>query len=342
MKRIVHLSKPWAPVPPPGYGGIERFVYSLIDAQRLKHKVYLYAPGNSIPPPSVILRALFPNGFESVDGVMSKDVETVQALHCALTAQHDSADIIHAHSVNAYLAIAPFIRQKSVFTFHTLPDQITETFMRLAEPYVTFTFLSHQHRKQYPEVKNASVIYYGVDMQTFPYAEEKQDYLAFVGAIMDAKGIVEAIEISRKARMRLRIGGHVKHRDKLFYEEVVRPLIERSSHVTFLGELDDAGRNDLLKHAKAMLFPIKWEEPFGSVMTECMAVGTPVIAFNRGSVPELILDGRTGYIVENIAQAVAAIQQVGKLKPQDCRNHVATNFSIGKAARSFEKLYAAL
>ncbi|HEU4967057.1 MAG TPA: glycosyltransferase family 4 protein [Candidatus Saccharimonadales bacterium] len=342
MPHIAHLAKPWIPTPPVGYGGIERFLYSLIEAQKHVHEIKLFAPGGSRAPLPVQLRCLFSESFERVKGPVSMDVETAQALHCALTAQNESVDIVHAHSVNAYLAIAPFLRQKSVFTFYTHPDMAVQRLTQLAEPYVTFTFVSHQHRRQYPWIKKASVIHQGLDLKQFPYTEKKEDYLAFVGTITDKKGIVEAIEISRRCGMRLLVAAHVKYRDQQFYIEVAKPLMDKSAHVTFLGEVDDRGRNDLLKKARAMLFPIKWEEPFGGVMAEAMAVGTPVVAFNRGAVPELVVDAKTGYIVEDIAQAVKAIRKLDALKPKDCREHIASNFSIEKSARLFNDLYRTL
>lgn len=340
--RIAHLSKPWIATPPKGYGGIERFIYSLVNVQKEKYRVTLYAPGDSDPPVPVELCSLFELSLEKVPGSVSMDVETAQALHCALRLLSDPVDIIHAHSVNAYLALAPFLKRKSIFTFYTHPDMAVQRLTKLAEPYVTYTFVSNQHRRQYPWIKNATVIYQGVDLAQFPYAEKKEDYLAFVGTITDKKGIIEAIEISRRCGMRLVVAAHVKYRDRQFYTEVVKPLIDRSAHVTYVGEVDDKTRNQLLMKAKAMLFPIKWEEPFGGVMAESMAVGTPVIAFNRGAVPELVADGKTGYIVENVAQAAAAVKRIDSLRPKDCRERIAMHFSIEEAARHFDELYAAL
>ena len=317
--------------------GIERFIQLLIEAQRQRHEVHLFATGDSQVSPPNTLHVLFEKAM--ADEGLDRNAEVAQAMYCATEARKIGTELVHAYSIDSFLALTPFLGIPTVFTFCMLPDRSSQELSRLAEPYTRFTFISQQHRKQFPWLRRGDVVYQGLDLRMFPFQARKQPYLAFVGSIADKKGIIEAIEISRRAKLPLRIAARVKAQDKAFYEETVRPLLAANDHVTFLGEVSDEERNALLKQAKALLFPIKWEEPFGWVMVESLAVGTPVIAFNRGSVPEIIVDGTCGFIVENVAQAIQAVRQLDSIRPYDCRARVATTFSIEQTVERFEAIY---
>jgi glycosyltransferase involved in cell wall biosynthesis len=336
--KVAHLSKPWLPVPSVAYGAIEKLLASLIEAQtKLSNVIFLYAPGGSMSSVGISLRSLYVEG--QGDKGLDRNTELAQAVHCAKESSKLHIDLIHSHSVDPFLGITPFLKTPSVFTFYSNPTSANKILSDLAQKHTTFTFLTKSHRKNFPWIKNAEIIYFGIDPNQFPFSERKEEYLAFVGSIADKKGIVEAIEIAKTAKIKLKIAAKVKIEDKDFYEKEVKKLIESSRNIEFLGELNDQQRNTLLKSAKAMLFPIKWEEPLGMVMLESMVVGTPVIAFNRGSVPEIITDGVSGYIVENISQAVNAIDKINSLTPASCRKTVVDNFNIDQTARAFQSLY---
>ena len=338
--KISHLAKPWISVPPTGYGGVERFMYDLSLWQSNSHDVHMYATGDSSLPTNVTIHSTFD---EQLGGKgLDRNFEAAQASDFAINSLKNNSDILHVHSVESFLAIAPHLRKKSVFTFYTDPTHATKILSTLAVPYVEFTFVSQQHRKQYPWIKNAHVIYQGINVEQYPYSKKKKDYLAFVGSIADKKGILEAIEISARSNMQLKIGAKIKPQDIEFYETKVKPVLERSNHVTYLGEINDSERNELLMNAKALLFPIKWEEPFGGVQVESLVVGTPVIAFRRGAVSEVISDGKTGFIVDTLEEAVEAVGKLPQIKPADCRQHIIKNFSIERSARDFEILYSSL
>lgn len=335
--KIVHLSKPCLPVPSPAYGAIEKMLAELIEAQKLKNDTYLFAPGGSLSEEKIKLISLYPEG--QGDRGLDRNIELAQAVHCAIRSQELGIDIIHAHSVDPFLGLTPFVKIPSIFTFYSNPTPAGKIITELVQRNTTFTFLSQSHRKSFPWIKNAEVIYFGVNVENFPFEEKKEGYLAFVGSIADKKGILEAIEIAKRVKMKLKVAAKIRNEDNVFYEKEVRPLL-KSPNIEYLGEVDNDARNQLLKRAKAMLFPIKWEEPFGMVMIESMVVGTPVIAFNRGSVPEVVEDGRSGFIVENIDQAVNAVGKLGYINPLFCRKHVEEKFNIKETGEKFNSLYS--
>jgi len=176
-------------------------------------------------------------------------------------------------------------------------------------------------------------------LSCFPFINNKGDYLVYIGSINQHKGVIEAISIAEKSKVKLKIGGKLHDEDRLFYEQEFVPRIKNNPWVDFLGEVDEKQRNQLVGKAKALLFPIKWDEPFGIVQIEALAVGTPVIAFNRGSVPEIIVDGQSGFIVENVQQAVSAVGKLSLVSPQFCRTQVEKRFDVCRVANRFANIY---
>lgn len=336
--KISHLSKPWLPVPSLSYGAIEKMIAELIEVQVASgDTIHLYAPGNSVNKAKIDLISLYKQS--QGDRGLDRNTELAQAMHCLLKSRDLNTDIIHAHSVDPFLALAPFTNIPSIFTFYSNPTPAGEVLSRLASDHTNYTFLSESHRKSFPWIKKGDVIYFGINANNFPFSSKKQDYLAFVGSISDKKGIREAIEISRLSNMKLKIAAKVRSEDTNFYENTIRDLIKSSVGVEYLGEVDNQTRNELLKNATAMLFPIKWEEPFGMVMIESLVVGTPVIAFNRGSVPEVVENNKTGFIVDNVSQAVKSVKCVKEINPVDCRESVENKFNIKSTESNFKKLY---
>jgi glycosyltransferase involved in cell wall biosynthesis len=335
--KIAHLSKPWLPVPSQKYGAIEKILGYLLEHQKNFDKIYLFAPATSLVGKHIELVSLFEDGQDNKG--LDRNAELVQAVHCALFCRDQSVNLIHVHSVEAFLALTSFLSNSCVFTYYSNPTSAGEILCQFSSPRVFFTFLSESHRKNFPWIEHAEVVYPGVNLKTISFSPNKQNYLAFVGSMSDKKGILEAIEIARKANLPLKIGGKVRIEDQDWYEKNAKRTIECSNFVEFLGEIDNFQRDHLLKYARALLFPIKWEEPFGLVMIEAMAAGTPVIAFNRGAVPEVIVDKRTGFIVNTIEEAVEAINCLGFIHPHDCRKRVENLFTATRMAQDYEKLY---
>jgi glycosyltransferase involved in cell wall biosynthesis len=172
--------------------------------------------------------------------------------------------------------------------------------------------------------------------------EKPKEYLAFLGRISPEKNPIAAIEIAESAGMPLKIAAKVDAVDKEYYETVVAPRIAQSPHVEFIGEINEAQKQLFLGNARALLFPIDWPEPFGLVMIEAMACGTPVIAFNRGSVPEVIEDGRSGFIVENVREAVAAVGKIGCLSRKAVRACFDLRYCSAVMAAQYVNIYEAL
>jgi glycosyltransferase involved in cell wall biosynthesis len=181
-------------------------------------------------------------------------------------------------------------------------------------------------------------VYNGIDIKSFPYREEKDNYLLMVGRISKDKGHNIAINIAKKIGSKLIIAGPIHDVNKKFYKNKIKPKIDRKQ-IIFKGEVSTKERNKLYAKAKCLLMPIQWEEPFGLVVIEAMACGTPVIAFNRGSIPELIKDGETGYIVNNEKEMIEAIKKINKINPEDCRKWVEKRFTSKRMADDYLKLY---
>jgi len=184
-------------------------------------------------------------------------------------------------------------------------------------------------------------VYNAIDVDSFPFQAEKGDDLLFLSRISPDKGPVMAIDAAKRLGMRLIIAGKIDAYDRRYYEEVVRDLID-GEQIVFFGEADATQKRELYRTAKCLLMPIQWEEPFGLVMPKAMACGTPVIATRRGSVPELVRHGETGFIVDTVEEMVEAVRAVGTIDPYRCRQHVRRNFSPAMMAEGYERIYAAM
>jgi glycosyltransferase involved in cell wall biosynthesis len=192
-----------------------------------------------------------------------------------------------------------------------------------------YNTISHAQRASMPAVCSgnfAGVVHNAIDVETFPFSTQKDDYLLFLSRIGPEKGTHLAIEVARRLGMRLLVAGKVDRVDQAYYHEVVEPLID-GEQVVFLGEADASAKRELYRRAYCLLLPLCWEEPFGLVMAEAMACGTPVVAFARGAAPEIVVDGVTGYLVEDVDGMVEAVRNAERIDPARCRQHVMEHFS---------------
>ena len=335
--RIAHIVKPYIRVPPERYGAVERVLSLLATEQARTHRVTVFATGDARLPKEVELISIFAR--EMGDQGYDRYIELAQVLHAFQHHLKQRYDIVHAHAVDAAIPLAPMLGIPIVYSAHSILRRETEALIELCDQeLVTFTFLTEAHRASYPQIERAAVIPYGIPATSYPFYDvsDKRGYFAFVGALTEAKGVLDAISVARMTGTELRIAGKV--RDPLFFEEYVRPCLE-DPLITYLGEVNDHERNVLLGQAKAMLFPIHWSEPFGLVLLESLVVGTPVIAYARGSVPE-ILTSNVGCVVCSPEEMAEAVERVKSLRPLDCRSHVAERFSLRRMIASFEALYA--
>ena len=335
--RIAHVVKPYIRVPPERYGAVERVLSLLVAEQARAHHVTMFATGDAKLAEEVELIPLFPS--EMGDQGYDRYIELAQVLHAFQHCLKRPHDIVHAHAVDAAIPLAPMLGISMVYSAHSILRRETAALIELCDQdRVSFVFLTEAHRASYPQIERAAVIPYGIPLANYPFydATDKRGYLAFVGALTEAKGVLDAIAVARMTGTELRIAGKV--RDPVFFEEHVRPCLE-DPLVTFLGEINDHERNVLLGQARATLFPIHWSEPFGLVILESLVVGTPVIAYGRGSIPE-ILTSNVGCVVGSPEEMAEAVGRVESLRPLDCRAHVAQRFPLQRMVASLEALYA--
>jgi glycosyltransferase involved in cell wall biosynthesis len=326
-------------VPPKLYGGTERVVSWLTEALvALNHDVTLFASGDSVT--SAKLVSLWPRSLR-LDGT----VRDPNALHAALIEEvaqraHEF-DIIHCHL--DYLPFSLLSRQSTPFvtTLHGRLDLDELQPIFNAFPDAPVVSISDAQRRPLPQANWVETVHHGMPEDLLEPQPATPSYLAFLGRVSPEKGVDRAIEIARLCRMPLKIAAKIDQADKNYFNKQIVPLLSEA-HVEFIGEIDDARKPEFLSGAAALLTPIDWPEPFGLVMIEAMACGTPVIAFNRGSAPEIIEQGVTGFIVEDVTGAAAAVKAAIKLPRDQIRARFETRFSARRMAKDYLETYRRL
>ncbi len=254
-------------------------------------------------------------------------------------AEKGTYDLLHIHPLDRALPLA--LSHPNVQVFYTIHDPIyswrTQIFSMFSSPNQHYVSISNAQRAAAPGLNYAATVYNGVTMDSFPFSEEHDDYLLFVGRIQPEKGVAEAIEVARMTNDKLLIIGPPVTGE--YWDKKIAPYLD--DKIQYLGFVPREKLFKYYKRAKATLVPIQWEEPFGLVITESMACGTPVIAFERGAVPELIVNGETGFIIkENNLNAMAdAVQKIDTIKRADCRTHVEKNFSTQHMIDRYEETF---
>jgi len=342
--RIAQVAPVIERVPPPKYGGVELVVANLMNGLHKRgHKITLFATGDSISPQKLVSIIDRP-----MRGMPQRDIWRVEFLQAARVLEMiNEFDIVHCHfgpDVFPYAWITELTDKPFVFTLHGRLDlpELKELYTRCERVRRCYHIsISHDQRTPLPEANYIGTVYNGIEVQRYPFSDKKEDFLVFLGRASPEKGIVEAIEIAKQARERLVILAKVDPVDKEYFEKKVKPLID-GDRIIFIGEVEFEEKVSWLKRAKAMLFPIQWREPFGLVMIEAMACGTPVIAPKRASVPEIVIDGVTGFIVsvENMMEEmVKRLKHIKEIKPERCREHVEKNFTSDRMVEDYLRLY---
>jgi len=253
----------------------------------------------------------------------------------------DKFDIIHNHASFITYYFEPFIKKPIVHTLHSVlsAQQKYKQCYRMLKKYKKnyFVSISNSQRKV-PELNYVRTVYNGICVNKFPFNASPEDYLIWVGRIKHNKGTAEAIKVAKKLGKKLLLIGKIDYVDEDYYKAKVKPHID-GKQIVYLGEMNRFKSAEYVKNAIALLNPINWREPFGLVMTEAMACGTPVIAFNRGSVPEIVVDNKTGFIVNNIKEMVAAVKKIDKIKRADCRTHVEKKFDAERMVDGYVEVY---
>jgi glycosyltransferase involved in cell wall biosynthesis len=327
-------------VPPPAYGGIELVVSLLTDELvRRGHEVTLFASGDSITLAN--LESVHPRALRLDSTVKEYGIYEMLQLS-KVYEQASEFDIIHSHVGCAALSYSHLVKTPTVHTLHGIFTRDNEKMFSYArtQPYVS---ISNSQREDRLNLNCIATVYNGIDPETYEFHPQPDNppYLAFLGRISPEKGAHLAIEIAKKSGWHLKMAGKVDAVDREYFESQVKPHID-GVQIEFLGEANHAQKSVLMGGAVATLFPITWREPFGLVMIESMAAGTPVIAMKLGSTEEVIAHGKTGFLCESVAECVAAIEPVRELNRRDCRQHAIDRFSVKTMVDGYELVYRQL
>jgi glycosyltransferase involved in cell wall biosynthesis len=273
-----------------------------------------------------------------------RDPIAYHILMLELVAQHASRfDVLHFHVDYLHFPLCRRRRWKQVTTLHGRLDMpvLAALYREFAE--VAVVSISEAQRKPLPWLNWQGTVHHGLPLDLHTYRPQSGSYLAFLGRVSPEKGVDRAISIALRSGWKLRIAAKVDAADRDYFENRIRPLINRAGNqVEFLGEVGGKAKDEFLGNAHALLFPIDWPEPFGLVMIEALACGTPVIAFRRGSVPEVLSDDVTGLIVANVEEAVQAVSRVASLSRQVCRQVFEARFSAAQMTRAYLGIYRRL
>jgi glycosyltransferase involved in cell wall biosynthesis len=335
--RIAQIAPLYEAVPPKLYGGTERVVSFLTEELvALGHDVTLFASGDSVTRAE--LHPVWPRALRLDPSIRDQLVPNLLLLEAVRRRAHEF-DVLHFHM--DYLPFSLFSRQQTPFitTLHGRLDLPELHPMFRAFPDVPLVSISDSQRLPLPCANYVGTVYHGLPaVRLMPVDGVRPEYLAFLGRIAPEKGPDAAIRIARACGIPLKIAAKVDTADRGYFETVIRPMLAGGG-VEMVGEISDAGKPAFLSGAVALLMPIAWPEPFGLVMIEAMACGTPVIAFNRGSVPEIIDDGVTGIIVENEAEAIAAVSGLARLSRSKVRARFAARFTARRMAQDYVAIY---
>jgi glycosyltransferase involved in cell wall biosynthesis len=337
--RILQVAPLYERVPPVTYGGTERVVSYLTDALvDLGHDVTLIASGDSITRADLI--AATPTSLRLDDTCRDSLSHHLRALGIAASLA-SSFDVVHFHTGFLQMPLARRLGTPSVTTLHGRLD-IEELWPLLREfKDIPLVSISDAQRPEGVEAGWIHTVYHGVPPDLLPFRAEPDDYVAFIGRISPEKRVDRAIEIAQRAGVPLRIADKVDVVDREYFEAEIKPLLDLPG-VSYLGEINEEEKADLLGGARALLFPIDWPEPFGMVVIEAMSCGTPVVAWNHGSVPELIDHGLNGLIVDSIESAATALRSVDAIDRATCRATFEQRFTAERMARDYLGIYETL
>jgi hypothetical protein len=228
-----------------------------------------------------------------------------------------------------------------VATLHGPADPLTQEILSSMRHGLRFIAISEYQRGGLPELPFVATIPNAIDIDSIPFSAEKDDYLLFIGRMIADKGAHNAVEVARRLESRLILAGKVNEEpERRYFAKAIEPFL--SDRIYYRGEVDTATKDELYRRARCTLFPIQWPEPFGLVMIESLAAGTPVIAFRRGSVPEVIEHGRTGFIVDDVDEMVEAVGQIDNIDPAECRRAAQERFGVERFVSAHEKAYHAM
>jgi len=341
--KIAQIAPLWETIPPKKYGGIEIMINKIINELLNRgHEVTLFASGNS--KTKARLRSVFPKSlFEMKVDWYHRSQNLINAANAFFILYE--FDVIHNHAGDNGLLFSQITKTPVLTTLHNvLPDPKQKN----SDEYITFDYYSKKtnfasisfNQRTHTDIKfnYLDTIYNGININDFTFNPKPENYLVWLGRIHYGKGLWNAINAAKISKEKLIIAGNITCETDEKYFQSVQPMID-GKQIKYIGEVDSKEKDDLLRNAKAVLFPTIWEEPFGLVMIEAMACGTPVIGFDKGSVSEVIKDGKTGFVVKDDKEMIGAIKKIDKINRAECRKHVEDNFTIEKMVDGYEKVY---
>lgn len=334
--RIAQIAPLYESVPPRLYGGTERVVHYLTEELvRQGHRVTLFASGDSRTNARLI--SAYPRGLR-LDPVRPDPVAVHFLLLEAVFARVQEFDILHFHIDYLHFPVSNRTGIPSVTTLHGRLDAPVHSALYRAYPDLPLVAISHAQRASLSGVHWQGTVHHGLPPDLLRPGAGDGGYVAFVGRVSPEKGVDKAIEMARRAGVQLRIAAKVQDTDQEYFDSTIAPLLN-GDHVEFVGEIDEQRKAEFLGKARALLFPIDWPEPFGLVMIESLACGTPVVAFRRGSVPEIIQDGVNGFVVESVQQGAEAIGRLDELDRTVCRRTFDSRFSVQHMVSAYLHIY---
>lgn len=324
-------------VPPKKYGGTERVVYALTEELvRRGHDVTLFATGDS--KTSAKLVSVYPKSLRQakVKDPYGTNPQTMLNVGYAYS-QQQKFDVIHDHMGNLSIATANMAETPVVMTIHGVIDP---NYAKLLSTFRNprLVTISNSQQKPAPNLNYAGTVYNGLDMTNYPFSSSHDGYLLFVGRISMEKGVHFAIQVAEELDLPLIIAAKLDDVDKPYFDQHIKNHLK--GKIKWVGEVNEQQRNRLMSRALCFLHPVTWNEPFGLTLIEAMACGCPVVAFDKGSIPEIVIDGKTGYVVKNINAMIDDVYTVKKLiNRRDCREHALTNFNSERMTDAYEEIY---
>jgi len=339
--RIAQVAPLFESVPPRLYGGTERVVsYLTEELVRQGHDVTLFASGDSVTSARLV---------PACERALWRDPECRETLphHVRLMdlvfREAHRFDIIHFHCDYVHFPLVRYHRTPTITTLHGMVRRHDWTPLLQAYPEVPLVSISDDQRAPAPWANWQATVYHGLPRGLHTFRADPGEYLLFIGRTSPEKRLDRAIEIARRSGRKLKVAAKIYDEDRSYYRSVIEPLLRESrSFVEFVGEVGGKDKDELIGNAYALLFPIDWPEPFGLVMIEALACGTPVIAWRHGSVPEVIEEGRTGFIVDNIDDAVRAVADATHVSRATCRSAFEDRFDAAGMASNYEHVYRQL
>jgi glycosyltransferase involved in cell wall biosynthesis len=329
------VAPPWYEVPPEGYGGTEQVIADLADGLTARgHRVVLVAAGGDHTDAE--MRRTFrqpPDGLGTAKGA---NVDLLHAIRTARVLDGLELDLVHDHSFAAPL-LARGRRVPTFITTHgALDEEVAATYASARN--VSLVAIADHQRRQRPSLPWVGTVHNGIQVSTYPFSSNKDGPFVFLGRISPDKGPDTAAKIARALDAPLVIAAKCESpEEEQYLEETIEPLL--GDGVRFIGTADADEKRELLSSARALLFPIRWEEPFGLVMVEAMACGTPVIATPHGSVPEIVVDGETGYVRDDFDGLVEAARRADRIDPAACRRRAAEHFDSQVMVAGYERVF---